>query len=446
MSPVSRSRTKKSKSKTAPAKGARRSGNPAIRSEQSAEANLAAWQSLLAPDVHQWWADSAEAVLAGCAGLGECRSALAVENAVAAVLGVELAERMAAEEFGFDLPAWLAEVARAAADRVGNRAQDPVAAWLLLYAIAACGTPRAAEAATGHLGRLRPMLDGSVTGAYPWLSAPARPATPTGAPVTAHNSYGDRWMLVAPFAIDDLPDTAHWYCWDIDACATERTVAAAVFATAPDALAEWRAAVGPSAATATPEPAGEITLVRELLADATRTGPMAGFLVGDEPAQLLAEYFRSHSRGTALLESLDPRARHTGRKATRDRMTAAQTEEAADRFAAWCRERERGPLPDRESVVTLADEWLAGNPAPWRYACSPHRVRAMAALINDTYLDEHAREILALFPHWVAWCAEQTGLDPEHTELALTTARHVCTPEALEQIERPEDDAVRITE
>lgn len=129
-----------------------------------------------------------------------------------------------------------------------------------------------------------------------------------------------------------------------------------------------------------------------------------------------------------------------------DRPSTEQIVDAADRFAAWCEQNEPDSLPDRESVISLVDQWLGNDPAAWRHACSPHRIRHAAVLLTEEYIDEFAREMLALIPHWVAWCAEQTGLDAHHTELALATAHQVTTPEAVKALDRPEADAVRIVE
>ncbi|WP_194891186.1 hypothetical protein [Catenulispora pinisilvae] len=445
MSPVSRSRTKKSKSKTAKVKGAHRSGNPAIRAEQTAEAGMAELRRLFSTETRDWWAASAEEVLGACEGLRDCDGALAAENAVAGVFGTELAERLADERDGFDLPTWLVEVADAAADRIAAPSDGSVPAWLLLHAIASCGTARAAEVAGAHLKQLRPTLSQTVADDYPWLNVKTKGAVPTAAPMTVRNEYGDRWAVLAPFAIDGLPDTAHWYCWDIDACGIQRTVAAGVFATPEAAVAEWRTAVGPTATATTPETTDDLALIGELLSDLVQRGVFDGFLVGDEPAELLAEYFRSRNRAASLLESVDPDGRRR-RKPTRDRPTSEQIVEVADRFAGWCRQHGRGPLPDQDSVYSLVDQWISGNPAAWRYACSPHRIRTVAVLLTDEFIPEYTREMLALLPHWVTWCAEKTGLDLERTTLAVDAANQVGTLEAVHALARPEATAVRIIE
>lgn len=445
MSPVSRSRAKKPKSNPAKAKGARRSGSPATRAERTTEARLADLRRLIGAETSGWWDASIQDVLSSCETLRDCGSALAVENTVAAVLGTELAKRLATEHDGFDLPSWLVHVTNAAADRVAAPAADPTTAWLLLYAIASFGTDRAAQAADGHLKRLRSTLSQSTIETYPWLNTRAHGAVPTAAPMTIRNAYGDRWAVLAPFTIDGLPDTAHWYRWDIDACGIQRTVAAGVFETAEAAVAEWRDAVGPTATAATPETTHDPALISELLAELIQAGIFDGFLVGDEPADLLAEYFRSRKRAMALLESVDPGGRRSW-KATRDRPTPEQITDVADRFADWCRQQSRGPMPDQDSVYSLIDRWISLNPAAWRYTCSPHRIRATALALTDEFIDEYAREMLALLPHWVAWCAEQTALDADLTGLATDAANLVSTPEALRAVDSPEATAVRIIE
>jgi hypothetical protein len=357
-----------------------------------------------------------------------------------------LAECLDAYHDGIDLPSWLMEIVDAAAERIAAAPADSASAWLLMHAIASSGTGEAAEKADGHLKRLRPKLNQAFTAyTHPWLSTAPTSAVPTGTPLTVRNAYGDRWAILAPFAIDTLPDTAHWYLWDVDACGTQRTVAAGVFATAEAAVTEWRTAVGPTAADATPQAFDDVALVTELLSEYQRTGFLDHFLVGDEPAELLAEYFRSRRRAAALLESVDPSGPRR-RKAPRDRPTEQQTLDIANGFAAWCRQHDRGSLPHQDSVYSLVDQWIATNPAAWRYACSPHRVRATAVLVSDMFDDEYAREMLALLPHWVAWCAEQTGLNPGLTASAVEAANQVTTPEAVYALDRPEATSTRIAE
>ena len=99
--------------------------------------------------------------------------------------------------------------------------------------------------------------------------------------------YGSRRLVTAPFSCDGgAPD--HWYAWDIDLCWIAVVVGAGVFASAEDALREWRDAVGPAASGAalSPCPAG---MTAQLLGPCLRTGPLADMLQGKmSPATLSA--------------------------------------------------------------------------------------------------------------------------------------------------------------
>jgi hypothetical protein len=102
---------------------------------------------------------------------------------------------------------------------------------------------------------------------------------------------------VAPFGYDgEAPD--HWYAWDIDSCWILTVAGAGVFGSAQDALAEWQHAVGPAAGTALSPGAPETTA--RLLAPGLETGPLSDMPQGDEPRELIREYYRLRRRARGL--------------------------------------------------------------------------------------------------------------------------------------------------
>jgi hypothetical protein len=111
---------------------------------------------------------------------------------------------------------------------------------------------------------------------------------------------------MAPFSYDGGASD-HWYAWAIDLCWITAVVGAGVFASAEDALREWRDAVGLAAASATLSscPAG---MTSQLLAPCLRTGPLADMLQGNEPRDLIREYYRLRRRARDLTESADAAA------------------------------------------------------------------------------------------------------------------------------------------
>ena len=136
-----------------------------------------------------------------------------------------------------------------------------------------------------------------LSAAWPMSSRPA------GEPLVARDVYGSRLLLTAPFGYGgDAPD--HWYAWDIDSCWIDRVVGAGVFASAEDALREWRGAAGPAASDAALSPCAAGMTAR-LLAPCLPTGVLADMLEGREPRELIREYYRLRRRARDLTGSAD---------------------------------------------------------------------------------------------------------------------------------------------
>jgi hypothetical protein len=113
-------------------------------------------------------------------------------------------------------------------------------------------------------------------GVEPGLGHLAGGWRPAGEPLVASDVYGSRRLVMAPFGCDGrAPD--HWYAWDIDVCWIAVVAGAGVFASAEEALREWRDAVGPavSGAALSSCPAG---MTAQLLGSCLRTGPLADTL------------------------------------------------------------------------------------------------------------------------------------------------------------------------
>jgi len=75
-----------------------------------------------------------------------------------------------------------------------------------------------------------------------------------------------------------------------------------VFGSAQDALAEWQHVVGPAAGTVLSPSAPETTA--RLLAPCLETGPLSDLLQGDEPRELIREYYRLRRRAGGLVDSV----------------------------------------------------------------------------------------------------------------------------------------------
>ena len=199
--------------------------------------------------------------------------------------------------------------------------------------------------------------------------------------------------------------------------------AAAVLAPAEDALAEWRDAVGMTAADARLSPCpGE--LAAWLLGPAARSGPLGEMLIGGEHQELIREYFRSRRRGQLVLGSLPVDGRET------DPVFAAEIDTAP--FVDWyAGQHADAPKPRKfrkqaaETAGFLLDTWgPREHPAEETvYSCSPHRVEMLGRLVHDDYLPEEGNAVLELLPDWVQWCADRAGLPAALAAPALAAAR-----------------------
>jgi hypothetical protein len=201
-----------------------------------------------------------------------------------------------------------------------------------------------------------------------WSYGPSR--RPAGEPLVASDVYGSRRLVMAPFSGDGrAPD--HWYAWDIDLCWIAVVAGAGVFASAQDALREWRDAVGPAASGAALSscPAG---MTAQLLGPCLRTGPLADMLQGNEPRDLIREYYRLRRRARDLTGSADTAAGSSPFDAGH----------APDAFLNWYATRHDDvPAAMTEAAATIYEEWGPHEYPDERsfYACSPHRLSPRAS-------------------------------------------------------------------
>lgn len=212
--------------------------------------------------------------------------------------------------------------------------------------------------------------------------------------------------MLAPFAWDRIDP--HWYCWDVDRCTSARIVAAGVFASPDEALAEWQRVVGTAGEGAGLVPCGP-GLVGDLLRPAVERGPFAAML-GSEPRDFIIEQFRMGQRAVALLDGSVP-----------EPGSRPDLRSIVDDFASWWAGRGGEPL-DLDAIGTLADNWSLTSETDY-HACSPHRIEHTVVLVTDGYYPEHARASLDLLPAWVDWCIERTGLTGDQAERSRSAAR-----------------------
>jgi hypothetical protein len=143
-------------------------------------------------------------------------------------------------------------------------------------------------------------------GLEPGGARPVDGSRPAGEPLVARDAYGTRLLLVAPFSYDGgVPD--HWYAWDVDLCWIAVVVGAGVFASAGDALREWRDAVGPAASGAAQSPCAAGMTAR-LLAPACRPGSWRTCCRGGSLANSSAS-----TTGSGAVPATSPDPRQPGR-------------------------------------------------------------------------------------------------------------------------------------
>ncbi len=177
---------------------------------------------------------------------------------------------------------------------------------------------------------------------------------------------------------------------------------AGVFASAKDALREWRNAVGPAASGAalSPCPAG---MTAELLAPCLRTGPLADMLQGNEPCDLIREHYRLRRRARDL----------TGSDHAAAGSSPFDGGHVPDGFLDWYATRHDDiPGSVTDAVGIIHEEW--GHEYPDErsfYACSPHRIEKAARQNREGYFADYSNPALRLLPEWTRWCIERTELD-----------------------------------
>jgi hypothetical protein len=384
-----------------------------------------------------WWRESHERILARARAPTWPARLVKLETQACQIVGDEFYDRLRSPGTGLHPAQWL----RALAEEIGaalramlaQGADDWPKLWTLLcgLALTAPGTPADAvdetvrerfpefpdikdplETALAEAGKFAELA--ADRGLEPGLGRLADGWRPTGEALVARDVYGSRRLVVAPFSCDGgAPD--HWYAWDIDLCWIAIVVGAGVFASAEDALREWRDAVGPAASGAALSSC-PAAMTAQLLGPCLRTGPLADMLQGNEPRDLIREYYRLRRRARDLTGSADAAAGSSPFDAGH----------APDAFLNWYAARhDEVPAAAAEATATISEEWGPHEYPDERsfYACSPHRIEMSAHLIAESYFAEYANPALRLLPEWTQWCIERTRLDGDAAARSREAAR-----------------------
>jgi hypothetical protein len=283
------------------------------------------------------------------------------------------------------------------------------APWRVLAALTAVLPYPHADADEVTFARLRALPAGNVL--------PPAPRCPevTGPVLWTSDRYGSRFAVTAPImAAEETAEARRWYLWDVDACGHGAfTVHSGFYPSSAAALADWQAAVGPTASAGTElAPVEDPSLVSELLP------AELGFMrIGGENAAQFAEYHRCKRLAEAVTRAL-PRAK--------TRCDVGLTPAAATaEFSAWLRAHGLAKPPEGqdELVGELAESWTVNDIDALYPACSPHRVALCVLHMRNYYLDDFAEQLVALLPEWVRWLGDRNATAPELADRCLPYAQ-----------------------
>ena len=405
-----------------------------------------------------WWRESHERILTLARALAWPARLVDLETQACQIVGDEFYDRLRSPGTGLHPAQWL----RALAEQTGaalraTPAQGPddwQKLWALLcgLALTAPRTPADAvhdtvrekfpefpdirdplETALAQAQRFAKLAADCGLEPSPGPGHLADGCRPAGEPLIAGDAYGSRRLVMAPFSYDGgAPD--HWYAWDIDLCWIAAVVGAGVFAAAEDALREWRDAVGPAASGAALSSC-PAAMTAQLLAPCLTTGPLADMLQGNEPRELIREYYRLRRRARDLTRSPDAAAGSSPFDAG----------DAPDAFLNWYATRHDAvPGAVTQATATIHEEWGPHEYPDERsfYACSPHRIEMAAHLIRGSYFADYANPALRLLPEWTQWCIERTGLGGDAAARARDAARSAASALVHDEDDEPaaEDD------
>jgi hypothetical protein len=324
-------------------------------------------------------------------------------------------------------PALVTAAAAAVEATTGDAWRAP---WRVLTAVSDILPYPHSEAAADAITRLRDTMGKQVLPA-----APPGP-TVTGPVLWTRDRYGSRFAVTAPITTADQPE--RWYLWDIDACGHQAfTVHSGYYPTPEAALTAWQTGVGQTAAAGTElAPIDDPWLLTELLP------AEEGLLrTGGENEEQFAEYHRSKRLAEAVKQTLRQRQTRP------DRGLDAAT--AAAEFTTWLRAdgSDQRELPDDldELATELADSWCLNDIDAVFATCSPHRVALFVRHVHGYYLDDFAKQLVALLPDWTRWLATRNTTPPELAERCLPYAEGQPHPQITVDHTGP-DYLARVTE
>jgi len=412
-----------------------------------------------------WWPQSHERILDRVRTTGWPTDPLAVETLAGQIVGDELFMRASTQGVTGVYPIqWMAALVEA----VSAALQDAVTAGPAEAAESATGWPELWAFLTGLWDRSIPgtldktaalLADQAATAGHSQAEnaalAPIAHVQETGDILIARDTYGSRVLLTADFILHFPEDPAnspaqpHCYAWDIDWCVAGTVVGAGAFEDSAEALTWWRAQVGPAAGEAaltTPRPLEFLRLLQPALAIGTLLDPG---IVGDEPREVMREYYRLHARAVAVAAHFEDEvdkarqppdpdeteeelieaflAWHSANVGPNDPAPAqadADTAEAGSDSDTDDSDYEDEELSTSEALEIILATWgPIFSPTDVYYTCSPHRIEATATAIRADYDPEDAAPALRLLPAWTDWCLTRHQIAPASAARSRAAAR-----------------------
>jgi hypothetical protein len=363
-----------------------------------------------------WWPESREAIFEASGRLLDCADPIALEDAVCDLLGRHWATAFKEHNRGLSLDQWL----EALIDAAGTQAGRPGVGHLL-HAVAAIASPGLAAAA-------HRVLKATALPAEPaWLPNTSKTVAGPGIMVMT-DAYGLRFGVLIEMTGPGRP--ARTYLFDIDRCHGFTAVLTSGYHPDPAAAAQsWRALVGPSADGVHPEPATSALLGTIL--------PGGGVLDDLTMHPLTPEQFTECYRSERIVHAVSDALQRDHRPISWPHETFQETNARAEpvvrEFESWLSTKGHAQPDDAELVQSFLETWLVGLPDPMGFGCSPHRIAAFTAYLNDDWIEEYRNGALTLLEPWVEYCIERTGRLPDHlAQLSLAIARHaVHSPNAV---------------
>lgn len=447
--------TKKHSSKKSAKTGARLSGNPQLRAKQLQEraSSYASSQrdsgrettiplgSRLPADMAAgrdnwtrpapWWPPSHERILDQVRTTAWPTDPLAVETLAGQIVGDELFTWVSTHGVTGVYPLeWMTALVDAASAALQAAiTADPAETaegtteWPKLWAFL---TGLLDHSILDALDEAAALLADGTTGATQIENAALAPMAHlqvTGDILIAHDTYGSRVLLTADFTFlfpndpANSPTHPHCYAWDVDWCVAGTVVGAGAFKDAAEALTWWRAQVGPAAGEAaltTPHPLEFLRLLQPALVIDTLLDPG---IIGDEPREVMREYYRLHARAAAIAAHFEGEVDKAWQSpdADEDPDPHEDGEETTEAFLAWYA---ANIGPDEELSTSEALEIILGawgpffSPVDVYYSCSPHRIEATATAIQSDHDPEDAAPALRLLPAWTDWCLTRHQIAP----------------------------------